>query len=107
VSEPWEAYDIEDQGEQEERAWGVRGPFVVDCGDFNAPNEANARVIAAAPDLLAALCAYAEWHGPACEHATRDDCPIDGCPGRPIDDAVNAAIAKAQPPALSGREGTE
>jgi hypothetical protein len=58
--------------------------------------EANARLLAAAPDLLAALKAYVEWHGPTCEHATRDDCPIDECPGRPIDDAVNAAIARAE-----------
>jgi hypothetical protein len=60
----------------------------------NETAEANGRLFSTSPDLLAALLAYVEWHGPTCEHATRDDCE-DGCPGRPIDDAVNAAISKA------------
>lgn len=51
----------------------------------------------AASDLLDAMRLYVEWHGPTCEHATRDDCLNGGgCPGRPVDDAVNAAIAKAE-----------
>jgi hypothetical protein len=56
----------------------------------------NAGLRLALRELLAALKLYAEWMGPACDHATRDDCPIEGCPGRPVDDAVNAAALQAE-----------
>lgn len=62
-----------------------------------APEEtaANARLIAAAPDLLAALKAYVDWFGGA--HV--QGCPADDtcdCPGSAVNGLVDAAIAKAE-----------
>lgn len=58
-------------------------------GDYNDPDtwplmEANARLIAAAPDLLAALAEMIDCYG-----------SDDGCGPIPIIDRANAAIAKA------------
>jgi hypothetical protein len=55
----------------------------------------NARLIAAAPDLLSALKAYVEWFGGAHVHG----CPADDtcdCPGSAVNALVNAAFAKAE-----------
>lgn len=57
--------------------------------------KANADLISAAPDLLAALRAYVDWFG-AAHHG---DCPADDtcdCRCKPLNDAVNAAILKAE-----------
>jgi len=56
---------------------------------------ANARLIAAAPELLAALKAYVEWFGGAHVHG----CPADDtcdCPGAAVNALVNNALAKAE-----------
>lgn len=69
---------------------------ICDCGITRGPNgEANARLIAAAPDLLEALKEMVEWHGGV--HG--EDCPEDDtcdCIGAGINERVNAAIAKAE-----------
>jgi hypothetical protein len=63
--------------------------------------QADAHLIAAAPDLLAACKEALSWPGFAASE-------VDGRPipdGMEIWDRIKAAIAKAQPPALSDREG--
>ncbi len=68
---------------------------------FDIRNEANARLIAAAPDLLAALKALADiaamYHkGEAPGHLDACECP-DCCGHCLAMRGVNAAIAKADP----------
>lgn len=58
----------------------------------SAEADANAALIAAAPDLLEALKAYVDWHGAS--HTM--DCPKDECEAASIDAALNAAIRKAE-----------
>lgn len=73
---------------------GVPLPYTI-ARTFGEECKANARLMSAAPDLLAALKAYVEWKGPCCT----DDCPADdtcSCAGKPVNDMVNAAIAKAR-----------
>jgi hypothetical protein len=63
-------------------------------------NEANARLIAAAPDLLEALgkiTAYAEAHQFDFLAVELDYCPDWVAPYRHIADTARAALAKAQP----------
>lgn len=58
-------------------------------------HEADARLIAAAPELLKALKEYALVMGPAHDAS----CPGDdtcSCTWKPVNDMVNAAIAKAE-----------
>ena len=80
------------------------GPWRVDCGEYSdeyvlrnglvthteAEREANARLIAAAPDLLAAARAVVE------STVTRDGMEI--APTRASVEALSAAIAKAEEP---------
>jgi len=76
---PWtyEPSDDENSG----MIWAKTG-FIV---EFNEnPSEANARLIAAAPDLLEALLALSEWV----------DCQISDNECRPLENA-KAAISKA------------
>lgn len=87
------------------RGWGWLG----DKPNGAEEQDANARLIAAAPDLLEALERlagavkdYAEYHGPSEDHHP-DDCPDDDCPGCAMDlsvsgaiNAARAAIAKAR-----------
>lgn len=59
----------------------------------------DARLIAAAPELLEAFRKYIAWHGPCHER----DCPGDStcnCAGKSINDAANSVIAKAEGVAL-------
>jgi hypothetical protein len=91
---PWEIVPPDKNGLGGWRIWSDNWGFVADlCG--GSADEANARLIAAAPELLEALKRFAEWHGGAHE----DDCSLDDtcdCKGKPINDAVNSAIAKAE-----------
>lgn len=72
--------------------------------DRGTESEANAALIAAAPDLAEALAKlldafgdYAEWHGPSADPSHhRDDCPDDDCPGCALDDATQAAVESAR-----------
>lgn len=65
---PWTRDENDGRSKLDQAAW-VRGPsgyFIASAFDFNrtdrdAEVEANARLIAAAPDLLAALVAYQHW----------------------------------------------
>src|SRR5688572_22997275 len=62
---------------------------------------ANARLIAAAPDLLAALKELVDWQGVEHQAAAGPDGDAEDCPGDdtcrcPIVAQVNAAIAKAE-----------
>lgn len=55
---------------------------------------ANARLFAAAADLLAALCAVVDWQG--IDHEDDKGCPEDDTCKCPLVARVNAAINKAE-----------
>jgi hypothetical protein len=67
---PWTVHELEDQGKFSIVHWGPLA-YVGDVGghDGMATARANARLIAAAPDLLAALTRWAKW---ASEHGRAD-----------------------------------
>lgn len=80
------------------RGWGHltgRGACSLDDDAAIAIQQANARLMAAAPELLAALkevvIEYGPWHEVGCP--CDDTCD---CTGKPIHDRINAAIRKAE-----------
>jgi hypothetical protein len=88
---PW-IYDIDDRPGME---WNIHILTEADLDKricfmtSDGPSEDNARLIAAAPDLLAACEAYAAWAATVTE----------GAPDlRPIREQIRAAIAKATKP---------
>ena len=80
-------------------------PFAVMAGTYyvatphlyvpGSSPEANARLIAAAPDLLEALKAVVYQFGPWHDEICPGDDTCD-CGAKPVHDAVNAAIRKAE-----------
>ena len=80
----------------------VSANWIAECNLQEGPEEnlANARLISAAPDLLAALKALVDWQGVEHQAAAGPDGDAEDCPGDdtcrcPIVAQVNAAIAKA------------
>lgn len=61
------------------------GETIADCSHSNDPDlsEANARLIAAAPELLEALRGFVECDEPSCEHYAAASAAIAKAEGRP------------------------
>ena len=110
---PW-TRDAERDGRMRDESAAVRGPdglFIAAAFDFNrtdrdAEVEANARLIAAAPELLAACLAYQDWTD-ASERAAFDNSmanlDAESDASDRFENLREAAIAKAlgkEPPAV-------
>jgi hypothetical protein len=102
---PWalEPEDIGPEGGFWITGTAADGAHVTICGRGEWPNRAemsraNGYLIAAAPELLAAIVAFRRAEGLSPKTGRREAF-------RAAWTAARAAIAKAQPPALSDREG--